>query len=126
MIIEYDMLHGNSGLYSSNVTYCSKSKDLKFNKIRVGKASPHWRMHFTHEIGHALHHYYISKPKPRLPKDRTKMQLFRQELIAWRIAKAMTKPRYWNEQEAIECLQTYAPYHWTFINWDKLKIIPFK
>ena len=93
MKIDYSSGSSNYGaLYvDDSTTIHTKVKNIKFDRIEIIKYNRYWRMHLAHEIGHILHYHYISKPKPYNAFDRTDNQWFRQEVMAWRIAKAMTR-----------------------------------
>jgi len=125
MNIDYMPNLDRGNLYATNIYECSKVKDLVFDRIDIGNKFPNWKMHLAHEIGHILHYHYIDKPVPILPQDRTVIQTFRQEVMAWRIAKSLIKPKYWNDFEVIFCLKTYYHEGMPKIKWEKLKIIPF-
>jgi len=73
-------------------------------------------MNLCHEIGHILLGWSRSGGIGQI----------RCELLAWRIAKTFCKDEYWNEDEAIGCLQTYFDYHRYNHDASKLKIIPLK
>lgn len=133
-IIYEEFCKHSSLLINGRCSDYSSCKEMAFQTLRIGTNTPHWKMHLAHEMGHILHYNYISKPKAFMPHIRTAKQLFRQELIAWRIAKSIIKPEYWNEANALERLKTYSPSVWINsreisqfnINWDKLKIIKWR
>lgn len=112
-------------LFSPNFQECSKVIDLKFDKIEIGTDGEHYRMQLAHEVAHILHYLYITKPRPIMPEKRTNIQTFRQEVVAWRIAKSIIKPEHWYQPEAISCLKTYA-FDKLEIKWNRLKIIAWR
>lgn len=92
------------------------------------RLDPYWEMSLAHEWGHCLMQHF----KPRLAEDvlnhRVGLYGFRFEVLAWRLAKSFLDPRLWDEEHALECLDT----HWqkTFGFGKKLpaglKIVPYQ
>lgn len=76
-----------------------------------------WRMSFAHEISHVL----LSKEMNTEEYMANSKYAFRQEVIAWRLAKSLMKPKYWKEEQAIAALWGFT---WaSLVDMDKLKII---
>lgn len=99
-------------------------------EITIGMKDKYWRMTLAHEIGHALHsqrsEYYVEHLM--LEDCFNDTQVLRGEIVAWRIARAIIKPKYWKEYVAKRALKSYISLcHITFVqklNLRKLKIIP--
>ena len=89
-------------------------------QIDIGKANNYWRQAFCHELGHA----YTCLNKTKRIRDETPLETMRTELLAWRCAKSFCKKKYWNETEALKCLNAYAEQFRLKIDMRKLKIIP--
>ena len=87
-------------------------------KITIGKKEV-WRYSFCHELGHAL--------TTKLKRDayiETTRELFKRELVCWRLAKSYCKGKYIDDKTIIGYLKNYARQANLNINWDKMKIIP--
>ena len=57
-------------------------------------------------------------------KPKEKSAIIRNEILAWRFAKAICKPKYWNEQEAVKSIMTYCKSLMLDINEKRLRILP--
>jgi hypothetical protein len=73
--------------------------------ISVNSSSAHWQQELGHELGHILTAKYVwSFQDP--------VQLFRSEVMAWRLAKGFTKSFLFSDDHALKCLCTYIPGYW--------------
>jgi hypothetical protein len=106
--------------------------------LKKNDDEPYFEMSLYHEIGHILSvhkfclsefeileitpHNLLSKILPMPEIKRMQLELFRFELVAWRLAKGLCEPKNWNEEYAIKKLKTYDcqfP-----IKWERFKVIP--
>ena len=104
------------GIHFSRVNSKWRAKDMVVNRNHRG-----WRMHFVHELGHVLDQRLDLDERSRLSVSEG---MLRSEVRAWRIARSFCKEKYWDNDEAIRCLESYANRLDININWDKFKIIP--
>lgn len=97
-----------------------KSKnDVPISYIIINKNSRNWQLELCHELGHVLlssrfYSLYIS----------AKMDVIREEVMAWRLAKSYCKPKFWDDTLARLYLKTYFDNFKIKINWNKFKFIP--
>jgi hypothetical protein len=103
------------------VFYVRKFQPLE---IKIGNHGSQ-AMTLAHEVAHAIHYACVEFPRPMIPRTMTAQQMFNQELTAWRIAKKILRHELWNEDEAIESLQSYETMDTTLVDWSRLQIIPF-
>jgi len=76
--------------------------------IRIGRKNPAWRMSFCHELGHVymIPHQHHRRTIDSLGAFDRRLR-YEIELLAWRIAKGMCKPAYWDEQLTLSYLKSY-------------------
>lgn len=99
------------------------------------KTEEEYPTYLAHEVAHVLTWILF----PKLAKHgKADVELFREEMITWRIARSFCKPKLWNEHQALLSLKAYAHefkrnvkgkiiyYDKLFpIDWGKVKIIPW-
>jgi hypothetical protein len=62
-------------------------------------------------------------PPHLIPKE-IAIKIFRNECMAWRLAKTICKPKYWNEEHAIEAIKSMDIFpEMPKINWNRIKVI---
>lgn len=95
--------------YSHNDKYNISFDDVEV--IRIGTKTPLWRQNLCHELGHI-----ILDLSPDIDKSRSFPTVFLHacseycfmvEHFAWRLAKTICKPEWWDEDNALRCLKTY-------------------
>jgi len=105
----------------SSITYEGQAPSYNYPvSITIGLKDKYWQQAFCHELGHA----YIAKLKTKSIRYETALETMRTEVLAWRFAKSFCKPKYWNEKEALNCLNEYVKHFNYKIDMSKLKIIP--
>jgi len=91
--------------------------EIGLESCSVGNNRLTWPIALSHEIAHLLLAKTIDMSR-YMHEYRYK---FRQEVLAWRLAKSFIKSKYWNESLAISILRSF---HWSKnVNMKKLKII---
>ena len=103
--------------------------------ISISKYQEHPQMTLAHEFGHVFTARKCSPKTYRAlatqdlltiyfiePKE--KSAVIRNEILAWRFAKAICKPIFWNEEEAIKSIMTYCKSLMLDINEKRLRILP--
>lgn len=129
MIIKYDnsnysFVEYTRAIYSREMYYLVSKDGYIPKKISNGMGENveykrNWKMSFLHELGHIyLMHRFNKYQECIFP-----MTTFRDEIMSWRIAKSIMKPKLWTEEHAIRLLKEYAIYYNINVNWDKFKLI---
>jgi ribosomal protein S27AE len=95
------------------------NKSMPVNYIENGRDTPFWEMHLCHEIAHALLMYVgIDSEERAAVKERTPLQNEEKivatlyiEALAWKLAKSFCHPKFWDDEEAVECLNSYVMHY---------------
>jgi len=104
-------------------------------KIIINSNHQHPKMALVHEFGHIFTARNVSSKiyKALATQDllsiyfikrKDKLNVIRNEMLAWRFAKAICKPKYWNEEEAVNCIVMYCKNLMIEMDEKRLKIIP--
>lgn len=94
----------DSTVQRSTIPCINKNCIREPERIEIDIVSPCWQMCFCHEIAHVLLGYPENYTTNHVAK-------YQNECDAWRLAKSFCKSKYWNEKEALHCLETYRPWN---------------
>lgn len=113
-----------NGTYSSvrwndESTCYFKTRDKVYPQyLQINYSSSCWQQEFCHELGHillaTLGRFSLEKYKNN---PRYKIRI---EMLAHRLGKSFCKPKYWNDQISIRCLQNYMDFYSMKYNSKKL------
>ena len=104
-------------------------------KIIINSNHQYPKMALAHEFGHIFTTRNISNSVYKalatqdllsiwFIKRKDKLNVIRNEVLAWRFAKAICKPKYWNEGEAVNSIVTYCKNLMIDVNEKRLRIVP--
>jgi len=104
-------------------------------KIIINSNHQHPKMALAHEFGHVFTARNISSRVYKalatqdllsiyFIKRKDKLNVIKNEMLAWRFAKAICKPKYWNEEEAVSSIAMYCKNLMIEMDEKRLKIIP--
>jgi len=104
-------------------------------KIIIDSNHQHPKMALAHEFGHVFTVRNISNTVYKalatqdllsiwFIKRKEKVNAIRNEMLAWRFAKAICKPKYWKEEEAVNSIATYCKNLMINMDEKRLKIVP--
>jgi len=119
------MFSGIRGENDESLGIAWKTKDNKqYQAIEIGMKNHivngsrlTWKLALAHELGHML----LLKKMEQVRYNHDNQYKFKQEIMAWRIAKSFIKPKHWKEKVVISILRTFS---WSNkVDMKKLKII---
>ena|GEM_PF-5481691 len=104
-------------------------------KIIINSNHQHPKMALAHEFGHVFTARNISNRVYKalatqdllsiyFIKRKDKLNVIRNEMLAWRFAKAICKPEYWNEEETVNSIATYCKNLMIDMDEKRLRIVP--